>query len=156
MTRINSTLRVSSKIGLVMLFCHLVLVRDICSLPPSLKNLPKKIYIYITGARACLGRKYVFPNQKNKFIFFLNRLLFDQILRDWRHSSFNHARLSVQDNGQRRTAIRGRDVWRNEIEDLICYTEIDVDERPDFFSFFLGLTKLMLILILTFCFCFFL
>ena len=41
-TRINSTLRVSSKIGLVMLFCHLVLVYV---LSPSLENLPKKIYI---------------------------------------------------------------------------------------------------------------
>ena len=118
--------------------------------PPSLTIFLRR---YIYHRSPCMPRpKVCFSKSKKQIYFFLNRLLFDQILRDWRHSSFNHARFSVQDNGQRGTAIRGRDVWRNEVQDLICYTEIDLDVRPDFFFVFLGITKLMLILILSFCF----
>ena len=65
------THHVFSKIGLVMLFCRSVLVRDGFLLSNSAFFSLSKY----AGARACIGRKYVnfFPSNQSIYSFFFRR-----------------------------------------------------------------------------------
>ena len=72
MTRKHSTLHGFSKIGLVMLFCRLALVRN--------NFIFQNLLIYklskCTGSRACIGRKYVDLSSLQSKAFFKNAISF--------------------------------------------------------------------------------